>query len=406
MRRKPAGAIIDTLQLAFRDDFPGAALDPTKWDPDRRVTGPGMTITVAASALKISTGTTANSETIIPGLVPVSMPFRAGFCFYLTQRIVNQEFYFEVTNRKGDMVARWKLDGTTATSGLLNVGNGGTFVGDQSVTSMPSSASYSILEIQPTVDEVAFFSKAADSVSGKVTGHLRNRLIPDPNEEYFLQVRVKNLATPPASNTDLYIDFVTLQDYTEVAAELVGGQGNPSTAQAVPVFMTGFGSSMQVQGIAAHDAVASGNPARIGVKAKNTVQANVSADGDVVDLTGGLDGILTVRQNAVPQQKLSYTGTVSTATDTPVFAAAGAGISNALTWLLIQNTHATVVQTISIKDGATVKATFNLPAAMAQPIAIPLPAEGLSGSANTALNITTSAAGTVIINALGFKHSS
>lgn len=231
------GAIlVNTLRLPWRHDFPGSSLDTNEWSIVQQ--GSGHAIYVASSVFSIATGTTANTETVIRSVRSFTVPFRVWFIYYLSQRIANQEFYLEVVNSAGDMVAQWMFDGTSATSGKYNVTNAGT-AGSASSVTITSTASYSIAEIELFPDEVYFVTRGVDSTAQKAYAYCRTRLIPDPLQNYYVQIRAKNLSTAPASSTSLYIDAVVVQDIAEITAEITGGRGQAVGSQAIGIYNTG-----------------------------------------------------------------------------------------------------------------------------------------------------------------------
>lgn len=231
------GAIlVNTLRNPWRDDFAGSSLNSTYWTTVQQ--GSGHTITVTSSELRIATGTTANTETIMRSNLTFTVPFRVWFIYYLSQRIANQEFYLEVVNANGTMVAQWLFDGTSATSGRYNVTNAGTSGTASSVT-ITSTASYSIAEIELFPDEVYFATRAVDSTSQKAYTYCRTRLIPDPNQEYYIRIRAKNLSTAPASSTTLYVDAVVVQDIAELATEITSARGLAVGSQAMAIYSVG-----------------------------------------------------------------------------------------------------------------------------------------------------------------------
>jgi len=229
------GMIINTLQNTWRDDFAGSSLN-SAWQLVQQ--GSGHTISVANSVLSIATGTTANTETIIRSVKSFTVPFRVWFIYYLSQRIANQEFYLEVINSAGDMVAQWLFDETSATTGKYNVTNSGT-AGTASSVTITSTGSYSIAEIELFPDEVYFATRAVDSTSAKAYTYCRTRLIPDPTQEYYVRIRAKNLSTAPASSTTLYIDAVVVQDIAELTTEITSARGLTVGSQALAVYNTG-----------------------------------------------------------------------------------------------------------------------------------------------------------------------
>ncbi len=227
---------ISSMQRKWRDDFPGSALDPANWQVVQ--TGSGHTVTVSGSVLSIATGTTINTETIIRSLLTYTVPFRVMYIFMLSQRIANQEFYLEVTNAAGTMLAQWLYDRTSATTGKHNSANAGTAGTAASVT-ITTTASYAVAELELFPDEVYFHSRGADSSAVRTLSAVRSRLVPDPNELYFIQIRARNLATAPASSTTLFIDAVTVQDIAELTAEITAGRGQIVGSQAIAMQAVG-----------------------------------------------------------------------------------------------------------------------------------------------------------------------
>ncbi|MCX7759496.1 MAG: hypothetical protein N2169_07840, partial [bacterium] len=157
---------------------------------------------------------------------------------YLSQRIANQEFYIEVVNAAGDMKAYWLFDGTTNTSAKYNCMNKTNTQSDSTQSSLPASSSYSIYEIELYPDETYFFNRSVDSTSTRGTSAVRTRFLPDPNEDYYIQIRAKNLGTAPASSTTFYIDAIAVQDISELTAEITGGRGSIVGSQSIPVALT------------------------------------------------------------------------------------------------------------------------------------------------------------------------
>lgn len=117
-----------------------------------------------------------------------------------------------------------------------------------------------------------------------------------------------------------------------------------------------------VQGRAAHDATAAGNPVLVGGVASSTRPTAVSS-GDAAQVWADLHGspiVLLGGPNALTTRGLTNF-TTNTAAD--VIAAAGAGVKIAVMGILVTNAHATVATKVSIRDDATVKVTGYAPAA-------------------------------------------
>lgn len=105
-----------------------------------------------------------------------------------------------------------------------------------------------------------------------------------------------------------------------------------------------------------------------------------------------------VSQHTGPLGRLRNTQALTLTSDVALFTAAGANRSNNVVDIQAINTGASAVDLI-IKDGATVIWQFTLPVNVPVCFCFECP---LRGTANTAINVTLSAAGTVRLNATGF----
>jgi hypothetical protein len=224
--------LVRSLAKNWREDFNGTSLSSSDWQVVQ--TGSGQSIAVASSELRITSGTTVSSETIVRTSATFTIPFRTVFSYYLSQRIANQEVYLEVVDVTGSHYARWLLSGTSATLGYYATANSGNSISIGSLT-INSSNAYTALEIELSPDEINFYPRATDSISNRYTGGVRTRQIPDPSLDYYLQIRVKNLSTAPASSTTVFIDCITIQDIEELTAEITAGRGGGGANQAIPV---------------------------------------------------------------------------------------------------------------------------------------------------------------------------
>ncbi len=231
---------VHSYRKKWRDDFNGVALDTAKWVVVQQ--GAGQTITLSGGEMAIAMGTTANAETIIRSVDTFTIGFRAWLIGRMSQRIANNEVYFEIVNADGTMSASWKLDATTATNGKYNATNGGNGI-ISAASTITTTASDSILEIDLSADEAIFASRAVDSTAGKVNVYSRTRNVPDPNDNYYVQIRVKNLGTAPASNTTVTVGAVCVLDINELTAEITGGRGDTTANKAIPVV---FGTTQTV----------------------------------------------------------------------------------------------------------------------------------------------------------------
>lgn len=105
-----------------------------------------------------------------------------------------------------------------------------------------------------------------------------------------------------------------------------------------------------------------------------------------------------VSQHTGPLGRLRNTQALTLTSDVVLFSAAGANRSNNVVDIQAINTGASAVDLI-IKDGATVIWQFTLPVNVPVCLGFECP---LRGTANTAINVALSAAGTVRLNATGF----
>lgn len=146
-------------------------------------------------------------------------------------------------------------------------------------------------------------------------------------------------------------------------------------------------------GDVAHDSADSGNPVKLGAKAKATLSGVtlVAAD-DRTDLFADLDGALIVRPYAPLGGIVSGNASNTDGTNTQCIAAQASGIKTYLTTIILTNTSATMTF-VEIKDGSTTKLTIPVPATGGATVNLPAP---LPGTAATAWNFDPGAATTTI----------
>lgn len=230
-----APEIIATVQERIRDEFMGATLDPNLWEVVQ--TGQGQTITLTGSELRVDSGTTANSTTIIRSKKAWHGAYRVmfvGAAALLSQRIANQTVELRMTNAAGTSYVGWLFDGTSATTGKYRSANGGVSPADTTFTGQQSTAAAGIWEIEAFIDEVYLHSKPADSTTGRLSSSVRNRQIPDPNDDMFIEIRVSNGATAPATSGRLSLDSILVQDISELTTEITAGRGGGGISQSIP----------------------------------------------------------------------------------------------------------------------------------------------------------------------------
>lgn len=230
---------VKSVQKKFRDSFGGSSLDAAKWDSS---IGTGGAIAVSGGTVTLGSGNTAGSETWILTKEVFSVPFRVSIGFTLSQRIANQSFLVEAISvdpatglPDGLHTAALLFDGTSATSGKYRVQNSGLTPLDSGASTLPTTASGSIYEIEPFADECWFHGGTLDSNSGRANSYRRHQQIPDPNAFYKIRLRWLNGGTAPASNTNAVVQFIAVQDYAELTAEITAGRGQSVAGQGVGV---------------------------------------------------------------------------------------------------------------------------------------------------------------------------
>ncbi len=150
-------------------------------------------------------------------------------------------------------------------------------------------------------------------------------------------------------------------------------------------------------GQAAHDAAIAGNPMRIGARAATSNYTGVSS-GDTADLISTLFGVQITKPYSIPEAEWATTLALTAITDVAVQTAAGAGLKRHVTWFQATNTGASAVDVL-LRDGTTTRLQVTIPAGQSEQFPLPT---GIPLTANTALNVQLSAAGTVRFNALGY----
>lgn len=231
--------MVGSVEKKFRDSFTGATLDLDKWE----IIATGGGIAVSAGNLVLTSGVVANGQTAILSKETFAVPFRISFNLQLSQRIANQSFIVEAVSvdpvtgiPDGLSSCAWVFDGTNAVRGKYRVQNGGvTPLDSGSVVTVTSSDGTGFFEIEPFADESWFHCGVLDSSAGRSNSYRRHQQIPDPNSIYKIQLRWLNGATAPASSTNATMQFVAVQDYQELTAEITAGRGQTSAGQSMAV---------------------------------------------------------------------------------------------------------------------------------------------------------------------------
>jgi hypothetical protein len=238
---------VKSVQKKFRDSFsdPPANLNTDKWDAV--IAGGGAVLSVAGGVLTLGSGTGANAESYLLTKETFTVPFRVQLNLALSQRIANQSFFVEGVSvdpatglPDNKHTIAWVFDGTNAAQAKYRVGNGGLTPLDSAAQAVTSTAAPGgVYELEPFADEAWFHSQTLDAVTGRANSYRRHQQIPDPNALYKFRLRWLNGATPPASSTNAQLQFVSIQDYAELTAEITAGRGQNVAGQAIGVSLTG-----------------------------------------------------------------------------------------------------------------------------------------------------------------------
>jgi hypothetical protein len=203
--------------------------------------------------------------------------------------------------------------------------------------------------------------------------------------------------------TCLRLSFVRVFDYERQRVELLprptadAAASAPVTINNIPAVSQSGSWTVSAAGTVAVDA-AIGNPVTAGLRASNANIAAMSAAGDNVAWLGTMIGAGIVKPYALPEAEWATTLALTAVTDVAVQTAAGAGLKRHVTLIQATNTGAAAVDVL-LRDGTTTRLQITVPAG--QSVYMPLPT-GIPLTANTALNVALSAAGTVRFNALGY----
>jgi hypothetical protein len=244
--------LIEGTSKRFRDNFGYVGVDPDRWQ--QSVVNGGTITASGNSQLVLATGTAINSVSRVISVPQFQIPMRLCFQIALSQRIAGQEFDVElvaVDPRTGVLDETQRIgvrfNGVTATSQLV-VARNGTAAEVTSAITTGSTASAINLEMEFGNDECTILSRLFDTAGSPRTPLRTNHtLIPDPSLTYVIRISARN--TTATSNTTLTVTLVSASDYTELPVEVVGGRGNASWGNAIPVqvqnevsFRTGLNS--------------------------------------------------------------------------------------------------------------------------------------------------------------------
>jgi hypothetical protein len=240
---------IDTENSTLKDNFPGTTLDTTKWTVNQ-ASGSATTYAITSSVLAINAQTTANDWIAFTSNQGFTLPFRVQVILQISQRIANNNFYVEVVNAAGALVANlgsivvepgvtqaaYLFNGTTNTTGAVVAQNQGFKATADTNVGVNATSGYQTIDMECRTEDVDYAVRVTDAAGQQTSSsQMRSRSVLDPNETYYMQIRSVNGGTAPASNTTLSVEVVLVQDATRTVMEISGGRGNYAADKAVPV---------------------------------------------------------------------------------------------------------------------------------------------------------------------------
>jgi hypothetical protein len=200
--------------------------------------------------------------------------------------------------------------------------------------------------------------------------------------------------------TSAYLSFVRVTNFARQRMEMMP-RASGDAAFAVPTVIQGtpavtLTGTTITGGQGAEDAAIAGNAVRTGGRVR-TASPTSFINGDAADHSMTTAGQLLVKQGGIPETmwnaNLSLTSTASVA----IALAAGAGLKNNMTKFRVTNTG--IALDVIILDGATER--YRIPLAVGASIDEVFELDRIITTANTALNVALSAAGSVRFTAQG-----
>ncbi len=189
---------VKSIQKKFRDSWTRPVAD--QWDV---VTSGGTTIANSAGVLTIASGVTAGGYAEMLSKETFTIPFRAMVSLQSgATRQANNHHIIEalsvdpitgVPDGKHSMF--FDIGGAasaTVTNMLYYVQNGGLAPLASAASAILTTATYSVIELEPFSDECYFHSRPVDSPSGRANSYVRHQQIPDPTATYKIRIRSMN----------------------------------------------------------------------------------------------------------------------------------------------------------------------------------------------------------------------
>lgn len=241
---------IDTDVFDFKDDFPGTTLNASNWNVTQN--GVGMSYSVANSQLSAVAGTTSGDYLVFTSKQTFTLPFRLQIIANASQRITGNNLYIEMVNLSGTQATAlaatavttgttqvaYTFNSTVATTGTVVAQNQGVKATVDTAVTVGSTALYTVYEIDARQESVNYATRVTESAAISVNPNTRQRTALDPGEQYYIQIRLLNNATP-ATSTTFNFESVILEDSTATMVNISGGHGNNSPDKSIIVTPSG-----------------------------------------------------------------------------------------------------------------------------------------------------------------------
>lgn len=188
---------VKSVQKKMRDSFAGPLVE--QWDISE---GLGSTSAVVGGVMTMTTGTTAGGFTEILSKEFFTVPFRAMVGIQTGTRVTNTHNIVEAVSidpitlqpdgKNSAYIDVGGMASTTVTQMKYGVQSSAMRALESAVSTIVSTSTYSILDIETFMDETFFHSRAMDSTAGRSNSYCRHQQIPDPNALYKLRIRSSN----------------------------------------------------------------------------------------------------------------------------------------------------------------------------------------------------------------------
>ncbi len=189
---------VKSIQKKFRDSWTRPLTD--QWEVN---TSGGSTATVSSGVLTIASGTAAGGFVELLSKETFTIPFRAMIAVLSgatrqanTHHIIEAISVDPITGiPDGKQSLNVDIGGAasmTVTQMVYSVQNGGLAPIASAVSTIVTTAAYSILELEPFSDECYFHSRVMDSTGGRSNSYVRHQQIPDPTATYKIRIRSMN----------------------------------------------------------------------------------------------------------------------------------------------------------------------------------------------------------------------